>query len=106
MSTLREHLEAIRDRLTGMIDANPCWLAHPERHRPADACRKGDCAFCDQCAIRWDAETARFDAQAALAILDDAEADMFDEDTGMVALIPDGAVWELANGVGPWQRKT
>lgn len=41
--------------------------------------------------------------RAIIDALNAAEADLFDEDVGMVALIPDGAAWHLVPGKG-WMR--
>lgn len=74
MTTVRQHLEAIR------------W------HMESD----------DQDAERDLYVRVHDHAVAALALLDNADADLFDETVGMVSLVPDGTAWHLtSNG---WTR--
>lgn len=77
MITLREHLDAILDLTESHLEhSNDPVYGH-------DVC--------------WN------HAREALAILDAAEADMFDDETGMVALVPDGTVWHLTPS--GWMRE-
>lgn len=67
MTTLREHLQRI-------IRTTACAFSSDETDTPECVETDGRNAACDWCAVRWD-------AVAALALLDAAEVQTWDEDS-------------------------